>query len=140
MKRVLTIFSLIFLTACTSVQVTPLDSSYRVLHVCIEDNPKVIVAGFVNVVEDIFQEHGITTEKYSGSKPEHCEYRMTYTATRDWDLAPYLSHAELRLFKQYKKIAYAEYHLNGGGGLSLMKWAGVKSKMTPVVDELLGQY
>jgi len=140
MKKVLIVLSLVYLSACTSVQVTPLDNSYKVLHVCIENNPKVIVSGFIGVVEDIFQEHGITTENYTGSKPNHCEYKLTYTATRDWDFTPYLSHAELRLFRGYKKIAYAEYHLNGGGGLSLMKWASVESKMTPVVNKLLNQY
>jgi hypothetical protein len=29
-------------------------------------------------------------------------------------LTPYLSHAELRLFKRNKKIGYAEYHITGG--------------------------
>jgi len=31
----------------------------------------------------------------------------------------------------------AEYHLRGGGGLSLMKWQSTKSKIDPVIDELL---
>ena len=34
----------------------------------------------------------------------------------------------------------ASYHLNGGGGLALNKWASVKSKMDPVLDELLAAY
>ena len=77
---------------------------------------------------------------YTGIKPEHCEYRLTYTALRSWDFSAYLSHAELRLYKGSKKIGYAEYHLKGKGGLSLTKWASVKSKMVPVINELLEQY
>lgn len=140
MKKIgLLLFSVIF-SGCTAVQVTPLDKSYNVSHICIEDNPKVIVGGFIQTVSDIFQAHGITTETYSGQRPERCEFKLTYTALRSWDLSPYLSHAELRLFKGNDKIAYAEYHLRGKGGLSLNKWADVESKMTPVVNELLAQY
>ena len=140
MKKLLFLFAAISLAGCTAIQVTPLDKSYEVMHICIEDNPKVIVGEFSGVVEDAFQDHGITTEVYSGEIPSNCEYKLTYTATRDWDFSPYLSHAELRLFKDAKRIAYAEYHLNGGGGFSLTKWASVESKMKPVVYELLKQY
>lgn len=128
------------LSGCTSVDVRPVDRSYNLTHVCIEDNPKVIVSDFVSTIEDVFENHLITTEIYSGSKPERCEFRLTYTARRSWDMAPYLSHAEVRLYRGHKRIGYAEYHLNGKGGLSLVKWASVESKMTPVIDELLAQY
>lgn len=65
---------------------------------------------------------------------------MTYTALRSWDFTPYLSHAELRMFKGDERVAYAEYHLTGKGGFDFSKWDSVRSKMTPVVEELLSQY
>jgi hypothetical protein len=47
-----------------------------------------------------------------------------------WDIlcilltGPYLSHAELRLFKKNKRIGYAEYHITGGSiSFSLMPWS-----------------
>lgn len=55
-------------------------------------------------------------------------------------MSPYLSHAELRLEKGGHRIAYAEYHLRGKGGLSLSKWQGTKTKMDPVIDQLLADY
>lgn len=140
MKKIGLFLFPVIAAGCTAVQVTPLDRSYNVSHVCIEDNPKVIVAGFTETVSDIFQEHGITTETYSGQTPERCEFKLAYTALRSWDISPYLSHAELRLFKGNDRIAYAEYHLRGKGGFALNKWASVESKMTPVVKELLAQY
>lgn len=135
-------FSIFFLvlTGCTSVDVRPVDSNYNMTHVCIEENPKVIVEGFVSTLEDGFEDHLITTEIFRSRKPDHCEFTLKYTALRSWDMAPYLSHAELRLYRGSERIGYAEYHLNGKGGLSLMKWAGVKSKMAPVINELLAQY
>lgn len=52
-------------------------------------------------------------------------------------MKPYLSHAELQLHRAGQQVASAEYHLRGKGGFSLTKWAGTKSKMDPVIDELL---
>ena len=98
-----------------------------------------IVGDFLSVVRNRIEYHGIDTEVYTNEIPQGCEYTMTYTALKSWDLGTYMHHAELRLEKNGKRIGYAEYHLNGKGGLSLMKWQGTKTKMDPVVDELLGK-
>ena len=135
----LMIFSTAMMSGCTSVKVKPLDAAGLKL-VCIEENPQVIVNNFVPVVRDGFDRHGISTQVYSGEKPAQCEYTMTYTALRSWDFAPYLSHAELDLKKDGKTVASATYHLKAGGGFSLMKWQGVKTKMDPMIDELLKDY
>lgn len=129
-----------FLHGCTSIQVKPLDKTAGMQHVCIEENPQVIIKDFVPVVQEGFQRHGITTEIYSGNVPAACQYTLTYTALRSWDFAPYLSYAELDLFKNGSPIASADYHLRGKGGFSLMKWQGVKKKMDPVIDQLLKDY
>lgn len=64
---------------------------------------------------------------------------LTYTALRHWDMKPYLTHAELRLWRDGKQIGFAEYHLNGNGGFDLGKWRGTKAKMDPVIDQLLAR-
>jgi len=128
------------LVGCTSIQVQPIDRSVNLKHVCIQDNPKVVVADFVTVLRDGFDRHGISTEVFSGSTPERCEYILTYTALQSWDVSTYLSYAELRMESKGRKIASAEYRLRGKGGLSLMKWQGTKAKMDPVIDELLKAY
>lgn len=125
------------LVACTSVSVRPPDPGLVIKHVCIQEIPKVIVTDFVPIIRDGFDRHGISTELYSGPKLSHCEYVLTYTALRSWDFVPYLSHAELRIEKDGRQVAYAEYHLVGKGGFSLMKWQSTKAKMDPVIDELL---
>jgi len=91
------------------------------------------------VLKEGFARHSIATSVYSESatKPTGCEYVLTYTARQSWDFAPYLSQAELWLEKDGREIGYAEYHLVGKGGLSLMKWEGTKTKMDPVIDDLL---
>ena len=125
-------------SACTSVTVRRPDSNLVIKHVCIQENPKVWVSDFLPVLKNGFTRHNIATTIYSGTtKPAGCEYSLSYTARQSWDVAPYLSHAELWLEKDGRQIGYAEYHLIGKGGFSLMKWEGTKTKMDPVIDELL---
>ncbi|MGM0954251.1 MAG: Sbal_3080 family lipoprotein [Pseudomonadota bacterium] len=141
MKRVLLILALTSISACTSIKVNKLDpKEYKVHHVCIENNSKVIVSEFPGVIEKGLRRHGITSEVYNGEMPRHCEYYLKYTALKTWDIGMYLHHAELHLFSEYKKIAYAEYHLKGKGGLALNKWESVESKMDPVINQLLSGY
>jgi len=110
----------------------------HITHVVIRDNPKVIVDGFVDVMRDGFNRHGISSEVVSAdTKVKSGDFVVTYTALRSWDFAPYLSHAEIRIEKNGRQVAYAEYHLVGKGGYSMMKWQGVKTKMDPVMDQLL---
>lgn len=134
------VFVAFVVAGCTSVTVRPVDKTAELKHLCIQDNPKVIVSDFVTVVRDGFDRHGISTEIVSGVAPPTCEYLLTYTALRSWDVTPYLSHAELRIEHKGRQVGYAEYHLKGKGGFDLTKWAGTKSKIDPVIDELLAGY
>lgn len=136
--------SLIFiasvLVGCTSTKVTPLTAKLS-KDVCIEKNEKVIVQNFIEILRNGFEEHGFRTSVYSGATPASCTTILTYTATRKWDLAPYMTDAELWLRDNNgNRIGYAQYHLNGGGGLALNKWASPESKMKPVIEELLAAY
>lgn len=137
MKRLICLAAIAAVTGCTSVKVKPVSSIEPGAQVCIVNNPKVIVEGFVDVVRDGFSRHGLPTKLVNEDAASACKVTLTYTALRSWDFSPYLSHAELRLWKGGMQIGAAEYHLNGKGGLSLTKWKGVKSKMDPVVDQLL---
>ena len=140
MKKIIPIAALACLaSACTSIDVQPIKSELQPEKICIKENPKVIVGDFLSVIRNRIEDHGIDTAIYKNKAPDDCEYTMTYTALKNWDLGTYMHHAELRLVKNGKRVGYAEYHLNGKGGLSLMKWQGTKTKMDPVIDELLGK-
>ena len=122
---------------CTSINVRPIDAGLKPTHVCIQENPKVKVDDFIQVVRDGFDRYGVTTEVFLVNAPETCKYILTYTALRNWDVAPYMYFAELRIEKDGKEVGYAEYRLVGDkGGLSLMKFQGTKAKLDPVIDEL----
>ena len=139
-NKIFIVIPFLLLTGCTSIKVQKLETSAKVSHVCIEENTKVIVRDFLPVIQKGFKRHGITTETYEKTMPNYCEYHLTYTALKNWDIAMYMHHAELWLYRGKENIAYAEYHLNGKGGLALNKWASVDSKMDPVINQLLSGY
>ena len=126
--------------ACTSITVQPVDASAGLQHVCIKENPKVLVSDFVPVVRSGLSRHGISSKVYSNPLPEECEFIMTYTALRTWDFVMILHHAELWLEHRGQIIASAKYHLRGEGGLSLMVWQSTETKMNPVIDKFLAAY
>jgi hypothetical protein len=140
MRRIIVLGMAASLVACTAIRVKSVDSSRHSMKlVCIQENPKVIVADFLPVVRGALDRHGISTELYRSDKPpEHCEYTLTYTARQSWDLATYLSFAEIEIRKGAEIVSTGHYHLRNKGGLSLNKWASTESKMNPVMDQMLG--
>lgn len=139
MKRFLYVGLVVLMTACTSVQVSKVDASkHPIKRVCIQENPKVAVSDFVGVVENGFRRHGIETSLHGGTVPADCEYILTYTAERGWDITPYLDFAELRLTHKGTTIGTATYRHRGGFGFN--KWAGTETKMNPVIDQLLSGF
>lgn len=133
-----TLLATALLAGCTAVQVSPLQVAPN--HICIEENPKVLVRDFVPVLRAGFTRHGIDTSVHARPERASCAYILSYSARRSWDLAPYLSQAELRIVgPNRREVARADYHLRNKGGLSLLKWQGTKAKMDPVIDQLLAQ-
>lgn len=125
---------------CVSSNVVPIPGIYEMKHVAIEENDKVIVSDLLDVIRDRFDKHGITTEVIKPYDQEKHEYIMVYVGYRKWDIVSYLRHAEIRIRKNGKLIGEGEYHLFGGGGLDLRKFYSTRTKMDPVIDELLKNY
>jgi len=125
------------LVGCTSVDVRPVSSKEQISQVVIRKNPKVAVADFLDVLISGFQRHGIATRVISDDAELKDEYVVNYVAYRNWDMAPYLTNATISIDRNGRRLAEGQYHLKGGGGLSLMKWQGTKTKMDPVIDQML---
>src|SRR3954470_6536041 len=117
------------MTGCTSVRVQPVKAENRIEHICIEKNPKVEVGDFVTVMQEGFQAHGITSQLVLELVPADCHYTSTYTARRTWDMAMYMTDAQINILKDGRQIASANYHLKGEGGFALTKWAGTRAKI-----------
>lgn len=127
------------LTACNAIDVGQVDARrHPVSLVCIQENPKVKVEDFVVVLQSAFERHGIDSHVYQGSLPAACEYRLTYTARRSWDFAPYLAWAEIRLLRGSQLVGKVGYDHNNS--LSLVKWEGTEAKIGPLLDDMLAQF
>lgn len=127
------------LAGCTSVRVQPIAGDNRIDHICIQENPKVQVGDFVEVMQEGFQKYGVTSQLVRDNVPAGCRYTSTYTARRKWDMAMYMTDAQIDILRDGRQVGSANYHLKGKGGLSLTKWAGTRSKILPVIDELFAQ-
>ena len=137
MKDKFLILFVLAASGCTSINVRPVAPTANLQQVCIVNNPKVIVSDFISVLQDGFSRHNIATSIVESSEAESFHVTLTYTALRSWDFKPYISHAELRLWRDGKQIGAADYHLKGKGGFALTKWGSTKEKMDPVIDRLL---
>ncbi|MBD0687672.1 MULTISPECIES: Sbal_3080 family lipoprotein [unclassified Pseudomonas] len=139
LPKAITTGLLLALVGCTNVTVEPVASQYKISQLCIEENPKVVTNDFVDGLQTLLHQHGVESRLYTARVPSSCEYRLTYTAIRSWDISPYLSDASVRLFKGDQQIGFGQYHLVGEGGFDPSKIASVEQKMAPVINQLLGQ-
>lgn len=138
MNKIFILAPLLLVASCTSINVKKVGSSKSTIEpICIIKNEKVIVPNFLTILTDGIKRHNIVVKSVNEIQRD-CKSILTYTATRSWDVTPYLSHAELKLVgSDGKEIGSALYHHNGGSlSLSLNKWASAESKMIPVIDEL----
>ena len=137
-KFFILLLALMSISGCTTTKVNPVDTTFKIKHACIEDCQQTCFEGeMMGVIRDGLERNGISSQNYTGTLPSECEYHLSVMCERTWDLAMYMHHAELRLYRAKTQIGYAEYHLNGKGGLALTKWGSARSKMDPIIDELL---
>lgn len=127
-------------TGCVTKKVIPVSKKHHVKKVCIEENLKVIVKDILPTIVETFNEHGIKTQFYKG-QDDTCKYIVKYTALQSWDYVPYLSVAKIVLLdQQHNTIAYAKYDLFLKGGYDFRKYKSAKSKIKPLINELLIHY
>lgn len=127
------------ISACAPIKVLPVDSTHRIAHVCIQENRSVQVADFVAVIQEGFEINGITSELAVGPLPSHCQYSVTYTARRSWDIKLYLSQAQIDIQRDGRAIASASYDLKGTSTAGLDEHADTRTKILPVINTLLGR-
>ncbi|HVY21972.1 MAG TPA: Sbal_3080 family lipoprotein [Steroidobacteraceae bacterium] len=124
--------------ACTVVTVKPVDRTTHDINLaCIQVNDAVKPTGFLPLLEKLFNDHGIATERYQGRPPRECEYTVSYVAHWSWDIAVYLTDAEVVVRRDGEEVGRAVYHLRNKGGFDFGKWSSAESKMIPVMDKML---
>jgi hypothetical protein len=108
-----------------------------VSRVCVHENPKVLMDEFQPELEKQIQAKGFQTESYKDTQPNDCSHRLEYTANWAWDMAMYLTYADLRVFDRSGLAGKAIYDARSGGG-RLDKFGRTAEKIRPLIDELFG--
>jgi len=111
MKAFLALYLAISLYGCTvPVRSTPPSPSIHITELCIIENPKVLMDGFLPELKSQITGYGIKTQLWSGYNPDGCRYWLSYTANWRFDLVPNMVYAELKLFDHTTLIGYAEFN------------------------------
>ncbi|MBJ9739717.1 hypothetical protein I5523_08695 [Acinetobacter oleivorans] len=143
MKKILVVILIGFgLVGCTSIQVNNATdfNPESIRQVCIVDNPKVIIKDFNQIVERSFKRYNIDAKTYKDTdKLSLCQTTLNYTATRSWDMAPYLVAAQFNLLQNGRQVSEASFRLRGNGGLAPNKWRSTEAKINELVDQLLNK-
>ncbi len=132
------VYSLILIVwilgGCTNIQVQTLHESPEL--VCIQNNPKVIVKDFLPAVINEFQSRGIETYVYDGHiPPDDCNYIMTYTARRAWDMTLFMHTADIYI-NNTKGELVAKAHYDCGSGLNMNKYKSTETKVNMMMQDL----
>lgn len=139
-SRLLVLWPAAIVAACASTTTVRPVTAANIGTVCIERNAEVNVEDLLPAIEEAFKRHGIATRVFDVS-PAPCPYRVTYAASRRWDLKAFMSDARISLFRDRELVGEATYALPsgvfGGGGINPDKWRGAAFKIDPIMSKML---
>lgn len=129
----------ITLAGCSiSTRVKPVEQE-SIAMVCIKENPDVMMDGFLPELKSQISSYGIETRTYTGETPADCPYHMQYTANWQWDLAMYLTYAELKVFKHTDLVGEAVYDARQGGA-NMDKFGTTADKLRTLTEPLFNHH
>lgn len=103
---------------------------------CIIENPDVR-EGFLNEVKSALDTKGVQYKVLpKGSSYSACEWTATYLARWTWDLALYMSYAEINVFRNGAPEGKALYDSTRGGA-NMSKFIDAETKIRELLDQLL---
>jgi len=115
-------------------QVQPAPADLR--EICIVENSGVR-AGFVDSLRRTLTERGYRVRMLpSTARLDTCPVTATYSARWNWDLALYMSYAEIRIYRDLQQVGSAVYDATRGSG-NLNKFIDAETKIRELVQQLL---
>ena len=115
--------------AVSSKQVTPAElSSEMTPEICLIP-AEGLREGFNTTYENLLKSKGFHTRQMPpGSALSSCPLSTTYIGTWSWDLAIYMSYADIRVYQYGQQVGQAEYDSRWGGGRVLDKFINAEKK------------
>lgn len=105
--------------------------------ICVIENPAVATKdNFLAAYERALTERGFTVRKLtSGSPVSACPLTSSYTANFRWDMALYMTYANLKIFRNGQLVGEAMYDAMLAG-LTSKKWISAEEKVRELTKEL----
>ncbi len=126
----------IILNACSIKQeVTPIPGTEKNAmkkKICIENNLQT-KEGFLAAYSDELKILGYNATIVNMGSQHDCTYTTTYIGLWSWDMAIYLSFADIRVYKEQELIGRAMYDARKGGGRIFDKFVKGDSKVRELV-------
>ncbi|KPB95298.1 Sbal_3080 family lipoprotein [Pseudomonas syringae group genomosp. 3] len=93
--------------------------------------------GFNTTYVRLLTEKGFHTRQIPpGSSPSSCPLTTTYIGTWSWDVAIYMSYADIRVYQFGQQVGQAEYDSRWGGGRVIDKFINAEKKITEMTNQL----
>jgi hypothetical protein len=135
-KPILLIAMMLLFSGCSISQHVEQADISNDAEVCIIENDAVR-EGFLSEFEKVLREKGIkyvVTDR--GYANQNCEWSVTYVARWSWDLALYMSYAEIKVYKNGVLDGEAVYDSRRGSA-NMGKFINAEPKIRELVDQLM---
>ena len=133
-QRSLVVLGTLLLCGCAIRQtVTPISVDIG-REVCIVRNDDVRES-FLEVYQQVLEAKGYRFRVVTKGEASACPVTSTYRANWSWDLALYMSYAQIKVYKDRREIGTAEYDSTRGSA-NLGKFIGASGKIEELVDQL----
>lgn len=135
-RAIYAMLTLVVLAGCAIKQtVDPFDEAATGFEVCIIED-RSVREGFLVAYRNSLRDKGIGFRiLHENASLGDCPVVSTYTARWSWDLALYMSYAEIRVYESEELKGEAVFD-SRGGGLRLDKWKDAEPKIAELVDQL----
>ncbi len=139
LKQILQLSTLMLLLASCAlpIEIRPPPAGTKITELCIIDNPKVLMDGFLPELKKQIRSHGIKTQTWSSYNPDGCRYWLDYTANWKWDLVMYMIYADLKLYDRQTLIGEATFDNTGIGP---RRYGSADEKLKALTGPLFAQH
>ncbi|UQG55095.1 MULTISPECIES: Sbal_3080 family lipoprotein [unclassified Marinobacter] len=135
-KKASVMTSIMMLSACSITQVIEPAEIVKGSELCIIENTDVR-EGFLKEYQSVLSSKSISHRLVSeNSVPDSCEWTSTYVARWTWDLALYMSYAEIKVFYKGNLDGEAKYDSTKGGA-NMSKFIDAEPKIRELVNQLM---
>jgi len=136
--RVLSVVCLCLIVGCSIVQrVDPIPVK-EIAEICIKNNKDVLMEGFLPELVSQIRARDIQTRVFLDERPADCRFHMEYTANWGWDLAMYLTFADMRVYEDGHLIGHAMYDARGGS-FRFDKFGTTAERLKVLTEELFSE-